>query len=60
MYSIIKKDKSAYFAGFTKTGKARFTQDVKKAYSATLREAKTQAGLLHMFGNDVQQKPVLL
>lgn len=56
MYSIITKDKSAYFAGFTKTGKVRITKDVRKAWKETLQMARVQSRMLDGF----QFKPVAL
>ena len=56
MYSIITKDQSAYFAGFTKTGKAKTTKIASKAWKESLQMAKVQARMLDGF----QFKPVSL
>jgi len=59
-HSIINKETKAYFAGFTKTFAVKWTNDKRKAYSATFAEAKTQAGFLITGGHNAQRKPVSL
>ena len=60
MFGIIKKDKSAYFAGFTATGKSKWTKLQSKAWKDNRKMASCQASLLKMNGSDVQLKPVAL
>jgi hypothetical protein len=59
-YSIINKETKAYFAGFTKSFAVKWTNNKRKAYSATFSEAKTQASTLIAFGHNAQRKLVSL
>jgi hypothetical protein len=58
MYAIIKKDKSAYFAGFSKSGKTLWTTDKNKAWTETKNAAACQARLIS--DEKVQFKPVFI
>lgn len=58
MYAIIKKDKSAYFAGFSKSGKTLWTADKNKAWTETKSSAACQARLIS--DEKVQFKPVFI
>lgn len=60
MYAIIKKDKSAYFAGFSKSGKALWTASKNKAWTNTKAMAACQSSLLKDNDSNVQLKPVFL
>ena len=58
MYAIIKKDKSAYFAGFNANGKTLWTANVNKAWTDTNKMATCQARLIS--DEKVQLKPVFV
>ena len=60
MFGITTKDKSAYFAGFTATGKAKWTSNKAKAWSDSRAMAACQSSLLKANGESVQLKPVAL
>lgn len=60
MYAIIKKDKTAYFAGFSKSGKVLWTLNASKAWTDTKSMAACQAQLLKGNDSNVQLKPVFL
>lgn len=60
MYAIIKKDKSAYFAGFSKSGKALWVKNKSKAWTSTKTMAACQSRMLKDSDSNVQLKPVFL
>jgi len=58
MYAIIKNDKSAYFAGFSESGKTLWTTDKNKAWTETKNAAACQARFIS--DEKVQFKPVFI